>query len=104
MFNGLLYPTVAMAARSDNLAIKTDFVDQHLQFGRAELFDILVVRQDGFEYALRDFANTVSEDGLLEWKGRLPHYTVTKDRPLMATAEGGRSVVRDRDGNVLEPG
>lgn len=103
MFNGLMYPTIAMSANSDNIAIKTAFADSHLQFVKAELISMTAVRPDGFEFIPQDFANQVTNEGEIMWKWRPPQFTVIKDRPLRVTAENGKWVARDPEGNIIEP-
>jgi RES domain len=103
LFHGLLYPTIALAANSDNVAIKPAFADQHLQFVEAELLRIQEVRENGFEVLPLDVAKDVDASGVLAWRGRPKQLVVTRDRPLVLTAENGRWVARDVDGNIVEP-
>jgi RES domain len=103
LFHGLMYPTIAMAANSDNVAIKAAFADQHLEFVKAEFFRVDAVREMGFEVLPLDVAKEVDNDGALKWKGRPNQLTVTQDRPLILTAENGRWVARDVSGCIVEP-
>ena len=104
MFDGLLYPTIALAAGSDNLAIKPTFVDQHLQFVEAELFRVQEVRDQGFEVLPLDLARHVEPDGAVAWRGRPKQLVLPPYGTLVLTAENGRWVARDSDGRVVEPG
>jgi hypothetical protein len=103
MFHGLLYPTIALAANSDNLAVKPSFADQHLAFVDAEFFQINKVRGHGFEVIPHDLAQSVGADGAISWRGRPRRLVLAPFGTLVLTAENGRWVARDVNGRVVEP-
>jgi len=103
LFHGLIYPTIALAAHSDNIAIKPAFADQHLQFVKAELCRVQKICEMGFEILPLDVAKEVDGDGALVWRGRPDQLTMTQERPLVLTAENGRWVARDINGRIVEP-
>jgi hypothetical protein len=103
MFHGLLYPTVALAANSDNLAIKPSFVDQHLRFVEAELFQVQKVHDHGFEVLPLDLAQTLETDGSIVWRGRPKQLVIPPFGTLALRAENGRWVARDSNGHIVEP-
>jgi len=69
IFNGLLYPSIAIKGRSDNLALKPHYVDKNLMIERVEFIQIISVK--GFEYKIKvlDLATSFGKDGSIEWKG-----------------------------------
>ena len=76
MFDGLLYPTVAMQANADNLALTPECADRHLRFVWAQhaLIQKLVTSTayPGYEAAVLDFSTSLSPTGVLNWQGRPP--------------------------------
>jgi hypothetical protein len=104
LFNGLIYPTIAMRANSDNVAVKSLFADQHLQFVRTEFVRVDEVRESGFEAMGLDIATHIAGDGTIVWRDRPDQLTVMKERPLVLTAENRRWAARDIDGKIVEPG
>jgi len=103
IFNGLLYPSIAIKGRSDNLALKPQYVDKNLTIGRVEFIQIILVK--GFEYKIKvlDLATSFGKDGSMEWKGHPGKwYLKKKDDELILAVENGRWVARDKNGKVIE--
>jgi hypothetical protein len=73
---GLLYPSVRMAANGDNLALKPECVDAHLEFLKAKHITIDEKKGNSITFTIVDFADTSSQDGYLEWKGRPPAFII----------------------------
>lgn len=103
-FGGLLYPTIAMRANSDNVALIPEFVEQYL-----ELISVEWIRVDSkepdFKYKVTalDFANSFSGAGEIHWKGRLPQWRVQPGEQVMISVEKGKYVVRNERGEEVEP-
>ncbi len=101
--NGLIYPTIAMSANADNLALKPEWVDTGLEFVGVEFVRIDAVRGFERDVTVIDYA-TARSDGSLDWKGRGPNWQLTEmDQQLTLSAEQGVWVARDQDGNVVDP-
>ena len=103
IFNGLLYPSIAIKARSDNLALKPHYVDKNLMIERVEFIQIVSVK--GFEYKIKvlDLATSFGKDGSIEWKGHPGKwYLKKKGDELILSVENGRWVARDKDGKTVE--
>jgi hypothetical protein len=103
-FGGLMYPTIAMSARADNLALRPEFVADGLRFVSAKY--VVVTGTDGTSINVDtlDFAPGVLADGRLDWKGRMEQWILAKDGDaLKFTAENGERVARDLEGNIVEP-
>jgi len=102
VFGGILYPALAMRGNSDNLAILPHIVDECL---RPEYVEYIFVKAKPgelkFEIELLDFADTFSDEGLIEWKGRRPHWEIKDNRVYKVSAEDGKWVVRGPDGESL---
>ena len=104
LFDGLLYPSIAMFANGDNLAIKTEFADTALTLERVEFMTVRAVRDKQFEVDVHDTAIEQTPDGCIAWRGRLDQWVLAKKGDtLMFTAENGRWVARDLAGRVVEP-
>jgi hypothetical protein len=66
-FDGLLYPTLAMRANADNVALKPRFVDNHLRFLKAEFIQIAAIRDFAFDISALDTAREIGPKGTIEW-------------------------------------
>lgn len=104
--HGLLYPTIQMLGNADNILIKPDFVDEHLEFLNVEFIEIKESDDDSFIVDRLDSAVSASvENGRLTWSGR-PLQWELKEDGMVATFEysaDGTWVGRDQSGKVIDP-
>jgi len=104
MFDGLLYPAIAMSGNTDNLAIKPIPVEKKLSLKKVEYFQVDDCSDNSYKMTMLDFANSFSSDGKIEWKGRLPQWKLgKKGEMLMLKVENGKWVARNPSGEVVEP-
>ncbi|MCK5272437.1 MAG: hypothetical protein KAJ52_07660 [Sedimentisphaerales bacterium] len=104
MFDGLLYPAIAVRGNADNLAIKPMAVDEKLVLKKVEYIQVTDDSNGSYKITMLDFANSFTEDGRIEWKGRLPHWVLrNKGDQLTVAVENGKWVARNTDGEVVEP-
>lgn len=104
MFDGLLYPTMAMKANADNLAIKPSSVDKKLIFKNAEFIQIKSKQNSTYEINRLDFANSVDANGRIQWKGRHAMWFLKENnQSLTFKVENGVWIARDKQGNIVEP-
>lgn len=104
MFGGLLYPSMAMRANTDNLALKPECVDNHLSIRKVEYIRVDETDASGFKVTILDFADSFGKDGVIQWKGRHPHWVMReKGQVLHLAVENGRWVARNEKGEVVEP-
>ena len=104
MFGGLLYPSMAMRANADNLALKPECVNEHLSLRKVEYIRVDETGDQGFKVTILDFADTFDEDGRIQWKGRHPHWVMReKEQILHLAVENGRWVARNEKGEVVDP-
>lgn len=104
MFGGLLYPSMAMRANADNLALKPECVDNHLSIRKVEYIRVDETDALGFKVTILDFANSFKEDGGIQWKGRHPHWVMgEKGQVLHFKVENERWVARNETGEIVEP-
>lgn len=104
IFDGLLYPTIAMRANADNFALKLRYASQHLQFQRAEFARIDQVRDFAFDITTLDTATKLAADGSICWKGRLDQWVIREPfGELSFTAQNGEWIARDKSGKIVEP-
>ncbi len=100
---GIMYPTVAMQANADNVAIRRSFADTGLEFVRAEYRRVTAIHGPlTLETDTVDVANSV-QDGVLVWQGGKEEWTVAGRTELAMTAEDNRWVARDQHGNIVPP-
>lgn len=104
LFDGLVYPTIAMQANADNLAIKPRFADSKLKFVRAEFARIDAVHDLKLDITVLDTAVAVGADGTIGWRGRVDHWVLrNQGDAVRMSVENGRWVARDQNGNIVEP-
>ena len=104
LFDALLYPSIAMRANSDNLAVKPGYADTNLRFLRAEFAKIDAVRDLELDITVLDTAVAVDADGRIQWRGRLDQWVLrNKGDQLTMSVENGRWVGRDTAGHIVGP-
>ncbi|MFZ5978981.1 MAG: hypothetical protein EO766_09355 [Hydrotalea sp. AMD] len=83
IFQGLLYPTIPMKANGDNFALRPSFIESGgLEFVEAEWIEITKEYDFKYDINVLDWANSVSQKGEVEWKGRLPQWTIPEGEEL----------------------
>jgi hypothetical protein len=104
-FTGILYPALAMKGNSDNLVLLPDFADKYLELKKVEYIRIDdVIDNAKYKVTLIDFADTFSSEGLIEWKGGLPQWRLSKEgESLIVSVENGKWVARNDRGEIVEP-
>ena len=119
-FAGVMYPTVRMWANGDNLALLLAFVDKNVEFRMAIHVCVDERSENKFSFTKVDSAIEFSEDGTLNWLGRLPNWTLGPGKGAEAVATAGRDKFGDytisedgtslhwvltdlSTGNVIEP-
>lgn len=102
-FGGLVYPSMAVRANSDNIALLPEFVDRYLSLHEVEYIRIDAAQPENLKYEVTviDFANTFV-DGLIEWKGRNRQWTLPPKTQLkMMVDEQGQWVAYDLEGREV---
>ena len=104
-FAGLLYPTIAMRANDDNLAVKPEFVDLHFKLDQVEYLRVDTHPDTEYVYnvTILDFANTFSPDGTILWKGRRSQWQLRPGERLNLKIENGCMVARNSAGEIVDP-
>ena len=105
LIKGLMYPTIPMFANADNFAIKPSFIDNGgLQFKEVFYIEVKSILKLKYEINKLDWANSISSDGEIEWKGRLPKWEITENGgELTFKSEKGQWLAKDKNGIVIEP-
>ena len=49
LFNGILYPTIAISANADNIVLKTDYFDRNMQFVSVEYIEVTEKKGGGLQ-------------------------------------------------------
>ena len=103
-FGGLIYPTIAMRANVDNVALLPEFVDRYLVLSSVEWIRVDEELPDfKYQVTMLDFANSFGPTGEIEWKGRLPQWVFQPGQQATLSVENGKWVVRNEKGEILEP-
>jgi hypothetical protein len=103
-FSGLIYPSISMRANADNVALLPAHVDKFLVPVSVEWLRIDSEGPDfSYQVTKLDFANSFGQAGGIEWKGRLPKWEVSPGQTATAIVENGHWVMRNEQGEVMEP-
>lgn len=104
IFNGLLYPTIAMFGNADNIVLKKDFVDKNLKFISVEYIEIKEQKDKKYNVQILDSATKVNEIGDFLWSGRGLQWQIKQQgEELVIKAEGGEWIAYDKVGNRIDP-
>lgn len=105
IFAGLLYPTLAMKANTDNLVLKPEVVDKYLILKKVEyIFVEEVVENEKFKVKILDFANSFDTNGQIQWKGHRPQWVLKEEGEMLNfSVENNQWVARNARGEIVEP-
>ncbi len=104
LFNGILYPTIAMSANADNVVLKTDYFDKNMHFVNVKYVEVTERKGTVYEAKVLDTATKLDGEGNLIWSGRNLQWTLrNKGDEVVMKAEGGIWVGYDRNGNRINP-
>ena len=104
LFNGIIYPIIAMSVNADNIVLNTDCFDKYMQFVSVEYIE--VTEKNGLVYTtnILDSATKLDGEGNLLWSGRNLQFSLgNKGDRVFMKAEGGVWVGYDRNGNRIDP-
>jgi len=103
LYNGLLYPSIALWANADNFALKTNYVDNNLRFIKAEYANITDAKENFFNVTVLDTATELLADGTIVWKGPPDKWVIPPGETVKVSSENGKWVVRNASGKIVEP-
>lgn len=104
LFQGIIYPSLAMKANSDNIAVKSECVDEYLELEEIEHIRIDKKNNElNYDITILDTSGTFNKDGSIIWRGGLPQWILKKGEALEVKAEKGRWVAKDDNGNEAKP-
>lgn len=105
LFQGVIYPSLAMKANSDNIAVKAECVDEYLELEEIEHIRIDKKNNElNYDITILDTSGTFDKDGSIIWRGGLPQWTLKeKGETLALKTDKGRWVATDDKGNVAKP-
>lgn len=101
--DGLLYPSIAMSANADNIALRASVADEKLAFIGVERVRIEDVTPTGYQTSVLDYA-TADGNGVLDWKGRPPRWVISQpggELKAVATPSGWQMF--DEAGREVDP-
>lgn len=102
-FGGVVYPTIAMRANADNIALLPEFVDHSLSLISVEWVQIDSQSENQtFHLRKLDFANSFGPGGEIEWKGRAGKWFIQPGQLVTATVEDGRWIVKNEMGEIID--
>jgi hypothetical protein len=104
MFDGLMYPAVAMRLNAENLALKPGRVDAKVRFVSVDFVRVTAVRELAYDVEVTDFARADGPGGSLAWRGRPGNWVLTRQgEALRMVDEDGRWVARTPEGALVDP-
>lgn len=103
VINGLMYPTIQMTGNADNIVLKHDYYNEHIEFVNAEY--IRIDSQKGMKYGITilDSATQIGESGELRWSGRPLHWELTPKQVVQMKVHDGRWIAENLNGNRVDP-
>lgn len=104
-FNGILYPSIALNSKSENLVLTPKTVDNHLFI--KDVNYILVkeqIEEHKYNFTVLDWTNSFTNNGEIEWKGRPPQWKLKNPGDtLILHSENSFWVARNECGEIVEP-
>lgn len=101
--HGLTYPSIESRNSSQNLALKTSFVDSHFQLINVTAYRIMDVHEQ-FIYAVEEFDFGLPSDGAVVWKGRKKNWKLTSQGDSLKMVSNGWSWdAFAEDGTLVDP-
>jgi hypothetical protein len=101
--HGLLYPTIEMSGNADNVVLKKESADRHLEFVSAEYILVKEVRGSQFNIEILDSAARVDLVGTLFWSIRGLQWSLNPGEELTLVVEGGEFIAYDPSGARVDP-
>lgn len=93
-FGGVMYPSVAMWANGDNVALLPWFVDEHLQITKAIHLKVNEAGEKSYSIDVLDESRRLDEEGCLVWQG-YPGTRLKKPGNLAVVFKAGRDQLGD---------
>lgn len=101
--HGITYPSVASGSRSQNLALKTSFVDTALHLVSTTAYKIKEITEP-FRYEVDEIDFGTLDRGKVSWKGRKKKWSLTrKGQELRMVSNGWNWDAFDEHGNLVDP-
>jgi len=101
--HGLTYPSIASGNMSQNLALKTSFVDIALHFVNATAYRVKAVTEP-FKYEVDEVDFGTVNQGLVSWKGRKKTWQLTRQGQMLRMVSNGWSWdAFNEDGVLVDP-
>ena len=101
IFNGLLYPSIVMNAEADNIALKTNFVDEYLAIEKVIYVKVIDIdKNNEYRYEVLTHAEEFTKSGEINWAQK---WMMNDNNVLIFKVENDRWVARDERGNIVDP-
>lgn len=101
--HGLTYPSIASGSSSQNLALKTSFVDTALHFVNATAYRIKAITEP-FKYQVDEVDFGTVNQGVVSWKGRKKTWRLTRQgQELRMVSNGWNWDAFDEDDALVDP-
>jgi hypothetical protein len=101
--HGLTYPSIASESSSQNLALKTSFVDAALDFAYSTAYRIKAINEP-FKYDVDEVDFATVNQGVVSWKGRKKNWRLTrKGQKLKMVSSGWNWDAFDENGLLVDP-
>lgn len=71
LFDGIMYPSIAMSANSENIVLKPEFVDENLELVNVKYVEVTsFVAGSEYKTDTLDTATSINSNGEIQWTGR----------------------------------
>lgn len=101
--HGIVYPSIEAQNQSENLAIKTDFVDKNVHLVNATAYEVVSVSEK-HQYRVNEVDFGICEEEQVTWMGRKKKWAIKKNgQALKMVANGWNWDAYDEEGNLIDP-
>lgn len=99
---GIIYPSVPNELNADNVALKPNIADSHLEFVNVQYVEIKKANQRP-EYSCRglDYASSLSDTGNIEWENKFPSFLAAGTDHTLDLIENRDFVIKDNKGKIV---
>lgn len=99
---GIAHTSVAYPGGADNIVLLPEYVASNLSLDYVEELEITDVSKQGFQAKFTDIA-TDFIGGIIHWKGRTKEHAIPSKSTANFVMENGGWVMKDNEGNIIDP-
>lgn len=99
---GITHTSVAYLGNSENVVLLPEYADHILSLDYVEELEVVDVTDNGFKTRSTDIATEFTDNAIF-WKGRSRQHSIAPMSIAHFTKENGGWVMKDNEGNIIDP-